>query len=131
MDEHEILKAPVHAVLASAGVQVPMSDLFGPGGQHLLVAPALAVESRSRVESLLRVITALDFEIDSGVPTRRVPADRWQLLSRSYEHQTLSSCSTRATFGRRDGRRPRPSALPWRPSLEDARSTRGRVSMPA
>jgi len=59
------LKNQVHAVLAGAGVQVPMSDLFGPGGQQLLAATRLPVESRSRVDSLLRMITALDFEIDT------------------------------------------------------------------
>jgi transposase len=59
------LKCQVHAVLAGAGVQVPMSDLFGPGGQQLLAATRLVVESRSRVDSLLRMITALDFEIDT------------------------------------------------------------------
>jgi transposase len=59
------LKNQVHAVVAAAGVQVRMSDLFGPGGQRLLAAAELAVESRSRVESLLRLITALDFEIDT------------------------------------------------------------------
>jgi transposase len=58
------LKNQVHAVLAGAGVAVVMSDLFGPGGRQLLAASRLAVESRSRVDSLLRVITALDFEID-------------------------------------------------------------------
>jgi transposase len=62
------LKCQVHAVLANAGVQVPMSDLFGPGGQDLLAnvgATVLAVESRSRIESLLRLIAGLDFEIDT------------------------------------------------------------------
>ncbi|WP_219420581.1 IS110 family transposase [Pseudonocardia nigra] len=59
------LKCQIHAVLAAAGVQVPMSDLFGVGGQQLLAASRLAVESRSRVDSLLRVINALDFEIDT------------------------------------------------------------------
>jgi transposase len=59
------LKCQVHAVLAAAGVQVLMSDLFSPGGQRLLAAAELAVESRSRIESLLRVITTLDFEIDT------------------------------------------------------------------
>ncbi len=58
------VKCQIHAVLAGAGVQVPMSDLFGPGGQHLLAAAALTVESRSRIDSLLRLITALDFEVD-------------------------------------------------------------------
>jgi transposase len=59
------LKCQVHAVLAAAGVQVPMSDLFGPSGQHLLATTRLAVESRSRIDSLLRLITGLDFEIDT------------------------------------------------------------------
>ena len=59
------LKCQVHAVLAGAGVQVLMSDLFGPAGQQLLTTARLALESRSRVDSLLRMITALDFEIDT------------------------------------------------------------------
>ncbi|MFR9803921.1 IS110 family transposase [Pseudonocardia sp. RS010] len=59
------LKCQVHAVLAGAGVAVPMSDLFSPGGHKLLAATALAVGSRARVDSLLRLITALDFEIDT------------------------------------------------------------------
>jgi transposase len=58
------VKNQIHAVLAAAGVQVPMSDLFGPSGRKLLAAAPLVVESRSRVESLLRIITALEFEID-------------------------------------------------------------------
>ncbi|WP_219419781.1 IS110 family transposase [Pseudonocardia nigra] len=59
------VKCQVHAVLAGAGVQVLMSDLFGPGGRGLLAATAMPVESRSRIDSLLRVIGALDFEIDT------------------------------------------------------------------
>jgi transposase len=58
------LKCQVHAVLASAGVAVPMSDLFGSSGRQLLAATRLSVESRSRIDSLIRLITALDFEID-------------------------------------------------------------------
>ena len=58
------VKCQVHAVLASAGVQVPMSDLFGPSGQALLGSVRLAPESRARVDSALRVITTLDFEIE-------------------------------------------------------------------
>ena len=51
------LKCQVHAVLAARGVQVPMSDLFGVGGQQLLATRRrLAVESRSAVDSLLRLI---------------------------------------------------------------------------
>jgi transposase len=59
------LKCQVHAVLAAAGVAVPMSDLFGPSGQQLLTTARLAVESRSRIDSLQRLIAALDFEIDT------------------------------------------------------------------
>ena len=58
------LKCQVHAILAGAGIQVPMSDLFAPGGRRLLAAAVLTVESRSRIDSLLRIITSLDFEVD-------------------------------------------------------------------
>ena len=36
------LKAQVHAVLAKEGVHVPMTDLFGVAGNHLLDTLALA-----------------------------------------------------------------------------------------
>jgi transposase len=58
------LKCQIHAVLAGAGVQVVMSDLFGVAGQDLLAAIRLTPESRARVDSALRVITGLDFEIE-------------------------------------------------------------------
>jgi transposase len=58
------LKCQIHAVLAAAGVPVPMSDLFGAGGRQLLTSARLAPESRARIDSLLRLIEALDFEIE-------------------------------------------------------------------
>jgi transposase len=58
------LKCQIHAVLAAAGVNVVMSDLFGVGGKQLLATTRLAPESRARVESLLRLIESLDFEVD-------------------------------------------------------------------
>ena len=58
------LKCQIHAILAAAGVQVPMSDLFGAAGQQLLATVELAAESRARIDSLLRLITALDFEVE-------------------------------------------------------------------
>jgi transposase len=58
------LKCQIHAVLAGAGVQVPMSDLFGAGGRQLLAAASLAPEPRARIESVLRLIENLDFEVD-------------------------------------------------------------------
>jgi len=58
------LKCQVHAVLAGAGVQVAVSDLFGPGGQQLVAGAGLSGESRARVDSALRLIGNLDVEID-------------------------------------------------------------------
>src|SRR3712207_395363 len=58
------VKCQVHAVLAGAGVQVAMSDLFSPGGQDLLARAALSVESRERADSALRVIAGLDFDVE-------------------------------------------------------------------
>jgi len=57
------LKAQVHAVLAKEGVNVPMSDLFGVAGQHLLDKVQLANAYRIRVESLRDLIEHLDLEI--------------------------------------------------------------------
>jgi transposase len=58
------LKCQIHAVLAAAGVPVPMSDLFGAGGRQLLATARLAPESRARIDSLLRLIESLDFEVE-------------------------------------------------------------------
>jgi hypothetical protein len=58
------LKCQIHAVLAGAGVQVSMGDLFGVAGQDLLASMRLTSESRARVDSALRVITGLDFEVE-------------------------------------------------------------------
>src|SRR5919199_1939272 len=58
------LKCQIHAVLAGAGVTVPMSDLFGVSGRQLLAAARLAPESRARIDSLLRLIESLDFEVE-------------------------------------------------------------------
>jgi transposase len=58
------LKCQVHAVLAAAGVAVPMSDLFAASGRALLAGTRLAPESRARVDSLLRLIENLDFEVE-------------------------------------------------------------------
>jgi transposase len=59
------VKCQVHAVLAGAGVAVPMSDLFGQQGQQLLKRVGLSAAGRARVNSAQRIITALDFEIDT------------------------------------------------------------------
>src|SRR4051794_7222177 len=62
------MKCQVHGVLAHAGIWVPMSDLFGVAGQQLLAelstGQRLSIESRSRLDSALRVIGALEFEIE-------------------------------------------------------------------
>ena len=58
------LKAQVHAVLAKQGVTVPMTDLFGVAGGHLLDDLRLDPAYNARIVSLRRLIDALDFEID-------------------------------------------------------------------
>jgi transposase len=57
------LKCQIHAVLAGAGVQVVMSDLFGLAGQELLERVSLPAAMRARVNSCRHLIELLDFEI--------------------------------------------------------------------
>jgi transposase len=57
-------KCEVHAVLAKLGVQVPMSDLFTPAGTELLARVAAPAPYVARIQSLQRLIEALDEEID-------------------------------------------------------------------
>ena len=57
------LKAQVHAVLAKEGVSVPMSDLFGLAGQHLLDSVPLAPAYRFRVESLHELIEVINRQV--------------------------------------------------------------------
>ena len=59
------LKCQVHAVLASAGARVAMADLFGPRGRELLDRVALPAAMRAKTNSALRLIDAIDFEIDT------------------------------------------------------------------
>ena len=63
------LKAQVHAVLAKQGVRVPMSDLFGAGGQRFLDEFQLDAPYSAGIGSLRRLIDAFTFEID--VVTKR------------------------------------------------------------
>jgi transposase len=58
------LKCQVHAVLASAGVSVAMSDLFGAAGQGLLDRVELPVAMRAKVNSCRHLIELFDFEVD-------------------------------------------------------------------
>ena len=75
------LKCQVHAVLAAAGITVVMSDLFGVSGKELLASVRLAPESRARVDSALRLIESLDFEIElfGKLVANRLRADRGYL----------------------------------------------------
>ncbi|HUG51438.1 MAG TPA: IS110 family transposase [Terrimesophilobacter sp.] len=57
-------KCQVHAVLAKLGVQVPMSDLFADRGLDLLAAVNAPAPYVARIQSLQRLIEALDQEID-------------------------------------------------------------------
>jgi transposase len=58
------LKAQVHAVLAKQGVAVPMTDLFGAGGQRLLDACALDDAYALRVKSLRELMGVIGDHID-------------------------------------------------------------------
>jgi transposase len=58
------LKCQVHAVLASCGIPVPMSDLFGLEGSKLVERAALPTAFRARVNSASRLIGSLDFEVE-------------------------------------------------------------------
>lgn len=57
-------KCEVHAVLAKLGIQVPMSDLFSDRGQALLAAVNAPAPFVARIQSLERLIDALDGEVD-------------------------------------------------------------------
>lgn len=58
------LKAQVHAVLAKHGVTVVESDLFGVMGRRRLESMSLPEPFRVRVDSQLRLIDAVDLEVD-------------------------------------------------------------------
>jgi len=66
------LKAEVHAVLAKCGVSVVMTDLFGLEGTALLDRIKLPAPYRARVESIRRLLTDLDFEVDVFTKLARV-----------------------------------------------------------
>jgi transposase len=57
-------KCQVHAVVATCGIPVRMSDLFGQAGNQLLDQLALPTAFQARVNSLRRLIMTLDAEIE-------------------------------------------------------------------
>src|SRR5882757_1809970 len=70
-------KAEIHAVLAKCGIQISMTDLFGVAGSELLDRVELPAPFRARIDSLRRVIEALEFEIElfAGLARVRLHAD--------------------------------------------------------
>jgi transposase len=74
-------KASVHAVLAKAGIGVPVSDLFGVEGTRLVdrltTSGQLPAAYAARVVSLRRIIDLLDGEIDAfaALAGRRLARD--------------------------------------------------------
>jgi len=72
-----LCKAEIHAVLAKCGVQITMTDLFGVAGRELLDQTVLSAPYRARIESLRRVMDALEFEIEvfAGLARVRLVAD--------------------------------------------------------
>jgi transposase len=71
------LKCQAHAVLAGAGIAVTMSDLFRPEGMELLQRVELAAAMRAKLNSVLRLIDILDFEVDTfaRLTSTRLSAD--------------------------------------------------------
>ena len=59
------LKAQVHAVLAKHGLLVAVSDLFGMTGRAELARLPLPAVYRARVNALVRLIDAVEFELDA------------------------------------------------------------------
>jgi transposase len=57
-------KCEVHAVLAKLGIQVPMSDLFSDRGLALLASVDAPAPYVARIQSLQRLLDALDGEVD-------------------------------------------------------------------
>src|SRR3954465_1373667 len=66
------LKASVHAVLAKQGLHLDVSDLFGVGGRQLLAKAPLDGAYRLRVNALVRLGGALDFEVRAVAGPLRV-----------------------------------------------------------
>ncbi len=66
------LKASVHAVLAKQGLRLDASDLFGVSGRRQLAQAPLDPAYRLRVNALLRLIDAVDFEIGAVAGPLRV-----------------------------------------------------------
>jgi len=60
------LRCQVHAVLAGQGVQISVSDLFGVKGLKLLEELVLPEAYRYRIDSLCRLITVFDVEVDAA-----------------------------------------------------------------
>src|SRR5918993_2886416 len=59
------LKAQVHAVLAKHGLLVAVSDLFGMTGRAELARLPLPAVYRARGNALVRLIDAVEFELDA------------------------------------------------------------------
>jgi transposase len=59
------LKNRVHALIARQGIQRTHADLFGSGGRRFLDDLGLRPDPRARLETLLRLITDFDREIDA------------------------------------------------------------------
>jgi transposase len=60
------LKCQIHALVAEAGVNVAMTDLFGRGGRELLADLKLPAISQDRLEANLRLIDTLCGVVDSA-----------------------------------------------------------------
>jgi transposase len=79
------VKAQVHAVLGKNGIPVVVSDLFGVAGSMQLRSVALPEVYRARIDSQLRVLAALETEVDQfdKVISKRLRDDQgYRLIQR-------------------------------------------------
>jgi transposase len=80
-------KCQVHAVLAACGIPVRMSDLFGDAGTQLLDHLQLPTAFAARVNSLRRLLTTLDAEVElfSGMVRARLARHRGYLAIQAID----------------------------------------------
>jgi len=84
-------KCEVHAVLAKLGVQVPKSDLFSDRGQQLLAAMDAPAPYVARIQSLQRLIDALDVEVDAFTRLAKLRCGTAGLRTGEIAHGPASS----------------------------------------
>lgn len=121
--------ASVHGVLAKQGLHPQVTDLFGVGGRHWLSAAPLDAACRLRVNALLRLIDAIEFELTAVAgPLRAALADHpgFRAVQKVVRRRAGSGGDLRrGDWGRQGGPHRRPFGGRRRPSSIVRRHSRG------